>query len=226
MPTHATCIVLAGLFACPLALNWTTPLRSPAAQDSKKPEVGQNLEQKIQTLAKDYFECKKSINDGLVDAKDDKGQEELLQQRDENRRQLAEKLEEFLNHHPADPAALEAILLLIEECRRRPNNELIAPVLEHHLAHPKLGVLCYSLRYETKSAEAERLLKAAAAKHPDPAVRGIATYSLGVIHRFRGEIDACRRTARRKVCFRLKLPNPIFKKCSSPTPMHSCPTVV
>ncbi len=79
--------------------------------------------------------------------------------------------------------------MLAGELRYPLDDELVQLVLEQHAADPKMGQLCFDLRYRETEAWAEKLLKAAAAKHPQKDVRGQALYALGIYHRLRADPD-------------------------------------
>jgi hypothetical protein len=58
-------------------------------------------------------------------------------------------------------------------------------VLKQHLPDAKMGQLCFRVMYRYTEPWPGQLLEAAAAKHPQNAVRGQAHYALGVYHRYR-----------------------------------------
>ena len=79
------------------------------------------------------------------------------------------------------------VLVLVGDLGHFLDDDLVQLVLEHHLANAKMGQLCFEIRYRSSEAWAEKLLHAAATKHPENAVRGQATYCLGVYHRYRAQ---------------------------------------
>jgi len=63
------------------------------------------------------------------------------------------------------------------------DDSLTEIVLDHHLADADMGRLCFALRYRGGEAWAERILTAAAERHPQRDVRGKAAFALGDYYR-------------------------------------------
>lgn len=95
----------------------------------------------------------------------------------------AEDLMYLIAEHPADPAAFDGLLLLVDELHWPLDDSLTEIVLDDHLADPDMGRFCFALRSRGGEAWAERLLKAAAEKHPKREVRGQAIFALGDYYR-------------------------------------------
>lgn len=99
------------------------------------------------------------------------------------KRELAGDLMYLIAEHPTDPAALDGVLLLVGEMNWPLDDSLTEIVLDYHLADAGMGRLCFALRSRGGEAWAERILKAAAEKHPQRDVRGQAIFALGDYYR-------------------------------------------
>jgi len=98
--------------------------------------------------------------------------------------QIAEK-------HPKDPAALDALLWVVKHTREVPNKSntpfaRAKPILvRDYLQHPKIGVLCLSLRYEDLNPQAVQVVRQVLEKNPDKSAQAQAAYSLAKLLRRR-----------------------------------------
>jgi peroxiredoxin len=97
----------------------------------------------------------------------------------------AEKLAELIKANPNDPAVVEGIMLYEGPMSHSISivPEFQAILLGQQFANPALGKLCFRMRYCNNDKSAEAILTAAAARHPLPEVRGLATYALGEYYR-------------------------------------------
>jgi hypothetical protein len=91
----------------------------------------------------------------------------------------------LIRAHGKDPAAFEGILVLVDFWFLE--DDLVQLVLEHHLANPKMGKLCFAISFRANAEWVEKILKETAAKHPQQAVRGQAMYALGDYYRYRAQ---------------------------------------
>lgn len=117
----------------------------------------------------------------------------------EDKRERTEDLMYFIAEHAADPAAFDGVLLLVGEMHSFLDESLTEIVLDHHLADPDMGRLCFALRHRGGEEWAARILKAVAEKHPKREVRGQAVFALGDYHRnqafpYRGDLTEAERT--------------------------------
>jgi hypothetical protein len=114
---------------------------------------------------------------------DDKKITELNQEYQKFTSEQADKLRTLIRGHARAPEALDGILVLVGDLRYYLDEDLVRIVLEHHLANPRMGQLCFEVRYRSGEPWAERILTETAAKHPQHAVRGQATYALADYYR-------------------------------------------
>jgi hypothetical protein len=169
-----------GLVGVGVSLTW-------AADDPKKDQP-KSLADQIAAIKKEHQERETKFYDDLRANRDDnKKVSELNDEYQKFSRKQADKLKALIKEHGKEPAAFDGILVLLGDLRYPLDDDLVQLVLQHHSANPKMGQLCFDIQYRTTEAWAEKLLKEAAAKHPDKTVRGQAVYSLGTMHRYRAQ---------------------------------------
>ncbi|HVX14213.1 MAG TPA: carboxypeptidase regulatory-like domain-containing protein [Pirellulales bacterium] len=95
----------------------------------------------------------------------------------------AEDLNFVISEHATDPAAFEAVLVLVCEMQYFLDDSQVSIVLNDHLEKPGMGRLCFALRYRGGEVWAARILKAVAERHPQREVRGQAIFALGDYYR-------------------------------------------
>jgi len=165
---------------------WLIALVGPAVAAADEPP--KSLADQFAGIKKEHQEReKKFYNDLREHRKDDKKIGELNDEYHTFARKQAEALKALIKKHGDDPAAFEGVLVLVGELRYPLDDDLVKLVTDKHSANPKMGQLCYDLRYRSSEAWAEKILTETGAKHPDKAVRGVAVYSLGVYHRTRAQ---------------------------------------
>jgi hypothetical protein len=175
MSSHSLTLCLAGLIAV-----------VACAADEPAKDAAKSLTDKIAAIKKEHQELEKKFHDDLRTFRADmKKISELNQEYGKLTRNQADELTALIKAHGDEPVAFDGILVLAGELRYPLDDELVQLVLDKHLADPKMGQLCFDLRYRSTESWAEKLLDAAAAKHPQEAVRGQALYALGVYHRYR-----------------------------------------
>jgi thiol-disulfide isomerase/thioredoxin/protocatechuate 3,4-dioxygenase beta subunit len=163
---------------------------APAASRRLAPVVAQPKEpnpalaKRIDAIAQQRAKREQAFEQELRAAKHDD-----RQVRDANarfwtdRRELAEDMMLLIAEHAAEAEAFDGVLVLVEEMHFPLDDSLTAIVLDHHLADPDMGRLCFTLRDYGGEAWAETVLKAAAESHPRRDVRGQAVFALGEYYR-------------------------------------------
>jgi acetyl esterase/lipase len=145
---------------------------SPAAPD------------RVADLKRQYLEREKKFLEELTAARHDR---EKVQRANEEFNKDAEKLvrrlKAVIRARPQDPDAFEGVVVLVGTMRHFLDDDLVALVRRHHKDDPRMGRLCFELRWRSSEPWAEHLLKEAADQHPRPEVRGQALYALGDYHR-------------------------------------------
>ena len=150
------------------------------ADDATKVLVDQ-----IAAIKQAHQELKKRFYDDLHTFRaDSKKISDLNQDYNKSAAKQADELTALIKEHGKEPAAFDGILVLAGELSYPLDDELVKLVLDKHLADPKMGQLCFDLRYRSTESWAEKLLEAGT-KHPGEDVRGQALYALGVYHRYR-----------------------------------------
>jgi hypothetical protein len=177
MSTHWLTLGLVGV--C-VSLTW-------AADDPNKGEP-KSLADRIAAIKKEHQERERKFYEDLRTFRaDDKKINDLNAEYQEFTRKQADSLKTLIKQHGKEPAAFDGILVFLGELRYPLDDNMVQLVVQQHSANPKMGQLCFDLQYRTTEEWAEKLLKEAAAKHPDKAVRGQAIYSLGAYHRNRAQ---------------------------------------
>jgi hypothetical protein len=185
MPSAWVTIWIIGL-AGPVVLATAEQQQAPAkaTADPKASEQDKALAGQVAALNKDYHEREKKFYDDLGTFRNDKKKiSDLNREFGEFARKQADKLSALIKRHETAPAAFEGILVLVGDIRYPLDDDLVRLVLKHHLADPRMGRLCFDLRYRSTESWAEKILKEVAANHPQKAVRGQAVYALGDYYR-------------------------------------------
>ena len=93
--------------------------------------------------------------------------------------QLATDLIDLLKEPGRDPAAFDGFVNLVGQMGHYFDPQLVAIVVESHLAHPKMAQLCVHLGSRGSEPLFGSILKAVVDKRPESPARGQATLSLG-----------------------------------------------
>ncbi|HEV3339603.1 MAG TPA: carboxypeptidase regulatory-like domain-containing protein [Pirellulales bacterium] len=153
-----------------------------AAKKRAKPDPA--LVARVKTIAQEYAQREREFEAELQVAKhDDQQVKDANERYFADKRKRAEDLMEVVTENATDPAAFEAVLVLVGEMHYFLNDSLTSIVLDHHLADSGMGRLCFALRSRGGEEWAARTLKAAAEKHPQREVRGQAVFALGEYYR-------------------------------------------
>lgn len=101
---------------------------------------------------------------------------------------IADQIAALIRAQPADPAALEGILLLGGDC----DDDILEVVRDHFMNDPRLARLCASLAARSADPSSKELLKEIATRCSDRRIRGEATYSLGLalLNRYKESLAA------------------------------------
>jgi hypothetical protein len=177
-------LLAAGLLAS--AAVGDEPPKPPAdpPPEKKADNPALPLKERVAVVARDYAERDKKFYADLRAAKRDMAKvREANDRHQADVREAADKLRALIKEGGADPAAFDGVLVLVGKVRFPLDIELTGLVLGRHLADPRMGTLCFDLRYRTGEAWAESIIRAAADRHPDRAVRGQARYALGDLYR-------------------------------------------
>ncbi len=94
---------------------------------------------------------------------------------------FAKRFLELSTAHQDDPVAVEALLWVVTNVRARPDTTRALELLAtHHVESPKLGPACKEIA-KSRSAAAEKLLRAVIKKNPDKQVQAEASYYLATL---------------------------------------------
>jgi hypothetical protein len=180
MATRWLSLCLAGL----LGVATAAADEPPKPLDQKAPGSEKSLEDQIAAIKRDQQEHDKKFYDELRAAgRDMKKVTEANNWYREHKRVAADKLKALIRQAGKEPAAFEGVLVLVGQVRYPLDDDLTQLVLRHHVGHAKMGELCFDLRYRSSEDWSQSILKEAAARHPQPAVRGQALFALGDYHR-------------------------------------------
>ena len=179
MSSRSLTFCLAGLIAV-----------SACAADEPAKDAAPSVADQIAAIKKEHQELQKKFYADLSTfRKDNQKISDLNAEYSKAAQKQAEELMSLIRAHGKEPAAFEGILVLVGELTYYLEDDLVQLVLEHHLVDPKMGQFCFDIKYRSGEPWALKLLKAAAAKHPQKDVRGQALYALGVYHRLDAEPD-------------------------------------
>jgi AhpC/TSA family len=183
------CSLAIGTICCFLVgCGHGVPNQGPAKseQEVKETKTAPSLADQIAAIAKEYDEALMKHRDDVKAANKVQNVEriaQLLQEIRVFREKQADKLKTLIRERGREPAFFDGIMILINQFRDPLDKGLVEQIVEHHLDNPAVGQICFALMYE-ETEWPEQLLEAAAAKHQDKAIRGQATYALG-IYRYR-----------------------------------------
>jgi thiol-disulfide isomerase/thioredoxin len=186
MATHG---LLAGLFVFVLSGlgaaqdTGSGRVRShPTGEDQPLAARFAALELRFKEREKAFYEQLRAANQLAPEARSKKISDE---NQDFNRdwHAMAAEVRALVRAHPADPASFDGIILLPGLMRSFLNDDLVKIVRAHFMDDPRMGRLCAALANRTEDWSGA-LLRDVAAGHPDRAVRGQATYSLGMRARY------------------------------------------
>jgi thiol-disulfide isomerase/thioredoxin len=167
-----------------------------AAREAKKVEASNAAQRtrpnpavaaRVKTIAQQHAQREREFEAELQVVKHDNQKvKEANERYFADKRERADDLLFVITENATDPAAFEAVLLLVGEMHYFLDDSLTSIVLDHHLADSGMGRLCFALRSRAGEEWAARILRAAAEKHPQHEVRGQAVFALGDY--YRGEV--------------------------------------
>ncbi len=180
MPFHCVAIGLIGLLVSVVPAGEEP---APAPGDVKVQTPTPPLADQIAKISQDFKALEKAFHEELVAAKRD-NEKVLKANRDYQKtwRTSAESLIALIKKHDQDPAALDGILELVGTMHWPLDPQLLEIASRHH-DDPKMGRLCFDLRYRGGEAWAERLLKETVELNPDKTARGQAVFAFGEYYR-------------------------------------------
>jgi thiol-disulfide isomerase/thioredoxin len=130
-------------------------------------------------MASDFAALEKSFHDELVAAKRDSAKiSEANRAYQKKWEKAAEEVQALVKGHPEDAAALDGILLLTGEMRWTLDDELTNLALRKK-DDPRMGRLCFNLKYRGGEPWAESIVGAVAASNPCREVRAQAVFCRG-----------------------------------------------
>lgn len=94
---------------------------------------------------------------------------------------IDEEVRKLIRTHPAEPAAFEGVVLLVDTMSSFLDEDLVRIVRDHFLDDPRMSRLCEPLaqRWEDWAGD---LLRDVSARHPDRVVRGRAAFALAKLN--------------------------------------------
>jgi thiol-disulfide isomerase/thioredoxin len=167
-----------GLLLC-LVVGLAAPADDPSSTPDDRP-----LAERFAALKKKFEDREKAFHDELVAANTLEAEARSKKITDENDafrvdwRAMEDEARALIRAHPDDPDAFEGIILLPDTMRSFLDEDLVDIVFDRFLDDPRMGRLCGPLGDRTEGWSG-RILAHVAAKHPDRAVRGQATFAMG-----------------------------------------------
>jgi peroxiredoxin len=165
--------------AAVLTLLVATGLAAPPDSDTKA-SVGDQ----ITTIHEAYARRRAQFHEELREAAhQDQKVRDANNRFNEDVQQLADRLIDLLKKHGREPAAFDGFVNLVGQMGYYLDPELVAIVIESHLAHPKMAQLCVHLGQRGQEQWPQSILKAVVEKCPESTACGQATLALGDYHR-------------------------------------------
>jgi RNA polymerase sigma factor (sigma-70 family) len=155
-----------------------------AAGEAPKPEPEPpNPRIEFQSINFDYERSWQAANERLARAKTEAERQKVMETYPRGEAQ-APKMLALARRHPGDPAALDALLWLVEFTRGAPQAETAFELLaKDHLDSKRLADACALAEFSRFPAAAERLLRTALDRSPHRHVRGQACLGLALLRK-------------------------------------------
>jgi len=167
-----------------LLLITSLGLQYPTPCSAQKEQKEKSLAEQVAAIKQEHAELEKWFHDTLVaNRKDQKKISDANEKYFAKQREQAAALQTLIKKHPTEAAAFDGVLVLVGELSYFLDDEITKVVLDHHLENPGMGKLCFDARHRGGEDWVRWILEAAAEKHPQKAVRGVATFSLGDYYR-------------------------------------------
>lgn len=152
------------------------------ADSDKTTPAASNPAGQYEALVKEYQKAQQEFSKAYTTAKTDEEREKLSSKYPQAEAYSGRFLE-LARKHPQDPVAFDALVWVVTNDRYGAQiNETLEILLRHHVENEKLGPVAQALVY-TSAREPAEALKNIVEKNPHRGVKGIATYSLGLVRK-------------------------------------------
>jgi len=134
-----------------------------------------------QALVAEYDSARAEFSRAYSAAKTDAARQQVVEKKYPQPQKFAGRFLELAQKNPDDPAAVDALVWVVDNARNDADADKALPILrERHVLSDKIGSVCQSLVY-SQSKEAEPFLREVLAKNPSRDVQGQACFSLACV---------------------------------------------
>jgi hypothetical protein len=174
--TDFTIAVLALLLIFPTAAS-----SAPAADENDKTEPAASTPAgQYEALINEYQKAQQEFSSDYTAAKTDEEREKLSSKYPQAEA-YSRRLLELARKHPKDPVAFDALAWVVTNDRYGERiNETLEILLRDHVESEKLGQVAQAMVYSS-AREPAKTLENIVEKNPHREVKGIATYTLGLV---------------------------------------------
>ena len=131
-------------------------------------------------MSKEYQDAQREFSRLYQAAKTDQEREVLAREKYPQPDKFAGRFLELAETHPKGPAALEALVWIVQNARAgRENDKALEILLRDHIQSEKLGAVCQMLAH-SPSPNVEKMLREILEKNTNREVQGQAMFSLAL----------------------------------------------
>jgi thiol-disulfide isomerase/thioredoxin len=147
---------------------------------------GETPQQRYAKLRKEYDAAREAHSAALQGARADPGRQKDVAEKRDRVMEFAGRFLALAEGYPEDPVAFDARATVAAE-RAQDRFDLddevraLGELVRHHVGDPRIGRFCHRMRYLSRTpygAQGEAMLRAVAAKNPNPEVQARANYYL------------------------------------------------
>jgi hypothetical protein len=149
-------------------------------KDKPKPDKPGTPAEQVKAITEEFNQAQQDFFKLYNEAKGktDQERQKLVEEKYPRPDKYAERLMKVAEDHPKDPAAVTALIWVVQQAAHTPRgNKALEIFAKDHIADKEIGSVCLRLAYSA-SPTAEKLLRAVREKNPDHEAQGQATYAL------------------------------------------------
>jgi hypothetical protein len=165
------------LLVIPLALVLAAPVAWGRDEKGKDPPKGDTVADQIATLKKEFETGSQGLRQSYEDAKTQEEKQKIIQQYQELQGGTATKLLELAEKNAKNPAAVDALTLVLQYARNQQDRQkAITALTTEHLQSERIGAACSML---IRMPDGEKHVRAIIEKNANHDVQGQARFALG-----------------------------------------------
>jgi hypothetical protein len=148
------------------------------AKDKAKPDKPGTPAEQVKAITQEYTQAQQDFFKVYNEAKTDAEKQKLVQEKYPRADKYAERFLKVAEEHPKDPAAVTALVWVVQQTGYTPaGNKALEILAKDHVADKAIGPVCMALQYNS-SPGAEKLLRGVREHNPDKEAQAQATFAL------------------------------------------------